>query len=124
VVRLSDREALTMSRPWLTGAVAAPGGGFEEWITAVIFYRDHLMTCLCRHRGEEKINHNPFGISALEVGEWSMTSFGRSYSRERPGNHRTGGWVGPRVGLGGQEKSRTLVFELLTAQAVAGRCTN
>jgi hypothetical protein len=30
----------------------------------------------------------------------------RLYPRERPGTHCTGGWVGPRTGLDGCEKSR------------------
>jgi len=30
------------------------------------------------------------------------------YSRERPGTHCTGGWVGPRVGMYGSGKSRPL----------------
>ena len=44
--------------------------------------------------------------AALEGGEWSAARPDRTYPRERPGTHFTGGWVGPRAGLGGCEKSR------------------
>jgi hypothetical protein len=53
-----------------------------------------------------------------------MANTGRFFSRKKPGNHYTGGWVGLRFGLDGHEKSRTLVFDPLIVQAVAGRYTD
>ena len=41
--------------------------------------------------------------AALEGGEWSAARPGRTYPRERPGTHFTGGWVGPRAGLEGEK---------------------
>jgi len=44
------------------------------------------------------------------------------YSRERPGTHCLGGWVGPRAGLGGYGKSHPRPgFDLLTVQPVSSR---
>jgi len=53
-----------------------------------------------------------------------MTRFGRFSPRERTGNYRTEGWVGLGVGMDGNEKSRTLVLDPLTVQAVPGRYTD
>ena len=45
------------------------------------------------------------------------------YPQERPGNHCTGGWVGPRTGLEGSGKSRPApAFDPRTVQSVASRC--
>ena len=38
----------------------------------------------------------------LDGGGGSAPRHGRLYSRERPGTHFTGGWVGPRAGLDGR----------------------
>jgi len=47
------------------------------------------------------------------------------YPRERPGTHRIGGWVGPRVGLDGCGKSRPqLGFDPRNVQPVASRYTD
>jgi hypothetical protein len=46
------------------------------------------------------------------------------YLRERPGTHCIGGWVGPRVGLDGCEKSRPTGFDPRTVQPVASRYTD
>jgi hypothetical protein len=47
------------------------------------------------------------------------------YSRERPGTHRTEGWVGPRAGMDGCGKSRPSPgFDLRTVQPVASRDTD
>jgi hypothetical protein len=47
------------------------------------------------------------------------------YPRERPGNHRTGGWLGLRAGLDGCGKSRLpLGFDPRTVQPVASRYTD
>jgi len=44
------------------------------------------------------------------------------YPRERPGTHRTGGWVGPRAVLDECGKSRPpLGFDPRTVQLVASR---
>ena len=49
----------------------------------------------------------------------------RLYPRERPGTHCIGGWVGPKVGLDGCEKSRPPpVFDPQTFQSVASRYTD
>ena len=45
----------------------------------------------------------------MGVGE-SAPSPGSLYSRERPGTHCTGGWVGPRTGLDGRKISSSLGF--------------
>ena len=37
--------------------------------------------------------------AALEGGEWSAARPGRTLSTGKPGNHCTGGWVGPTAGL-------------------------
>ena len=47
-----------------------------------------------------------FKTSALKMGVGVSTTHRPLYSRERPGTHCTGGWVGPRVGLDGCGKSR------------------
>jgi hypothetical protein len=45
--------------------------------------------------------------SALDGGEWSTSCPGRFTPRERaPGTHRTGGWVGPRIGLDAVAKKK------------------
>ena len=47
------------------------------------------------------------------------------YSKERPGTHYLVGWVSPRAGLDGCEKSRPPPgFDPLTVQPVASRCTD
>ena len=47
------------------------------------------------------------------------------YPQERPGTHCIGGWVGPRVGLDGREKSQPLPgFDPRTVQPVESRCTD
>ena len=47
------------------------------------------------------------------------------YSRERPGTHFTGGWVGPRAGLDTCEKDRPPPgFDPRTVQPVASRYTD
>jgi len=50
------------------------------------------------------------------------------YPPERPGTHCIGGWVGPRDGLNGSEKSRNpptpSEFAPRTAQPVASRYTD
>jgi len=47
------------------------------------------------------------------------------YSRERPGTHCIGGWVGPRAGLEGCGKSRPhLGYDPRTVQPVASRYTD
>ena len=57
---------------------------------------------------------------ALEGGEGSASHPGRSLSRERPGTHCTGGWVGPRCG-----KSRPPPrIRFRTVQPVASRYTD
>jgi len=45
-------------------------------------------------------------------GEWSAARPGRTYSRERPGTHFTGGCVGPRAGLNGRKISSPPGFDL------------
>ena len=53
---------------------------------------------------------------------WVLNATTRPLStRERPGTHCTGGWVGPRVGLDGCEKKG---FEPRTVQPVARRYTD
>jgi hypothetical protein len=47
------------------------------------------------------------------------------YPRERPGTHRTGGWVGPRASLDMCGKSRLPPgFDSRTVQPVASRCAD
>ena len=56
--------------------------------------------------------------SALDGGSASRP--GRLYPRESPATHCTGGWVGPRAGLDGCEKSRPSGFrspDLATTEA-------
>jgi hypothetical protein len=46
-------------------------------------------------------------------------------SRERPGTHYIGGWLGPRAGLDVCEKSRPPSgFDLRTVEPVASRYTD
>jgi len=49
--------------------------------------------------------------AALEGGEWSAAVPAALYSRERSGTHFTGGWVGPRAGLGGWKISSPPGFD-------------
>jgi len=37
--------------------------------------------------------------AALEWGEWSAGCPDRTYPKERPDTHFTGGWMGPTAGL-------------------------
>jgi len=46
------------------------------------------------------------------------------YPRERPGTHFTGGWVGPRAGLGGRKFSSSPGFDPRTVQPVISRYTD
>jgi len=47
------------------------------------------------------------------------------YSRERPGTHYLGGWVGPRAGVDGRGKSRHPPgFDPRTVQLVLSRYTD
>ena len=47
------------------------------------------------------------------------------YSRERPGTHYLGGWVGLRAGLDRRGKSRPPPgFDPRTVQPVGSRCTD
>jgi len=63
--------------------------------------------------------------SALNGGGWLRPRPGQFTPRERPGIHRTGGWVGPKAGLEGCGKSRhTPEFDPRTVQPVASRCVN
>jgi len=62
--------------------------------------------------------------SALDEGGWSTPRPGR-FTPERPGTHCIGGWVGPRAGVDGCEKSRLpLGFDLRTVLHVASRYTD
>ena len=60
--------------------------------------------------------------TALKMG-WGVSTTPRPlYSRERPGTHCTGGWVGPRAGLDGRGISRPPPgFDPRTVQPVASR---
>ena len=63
--------------------------------------------------------------TALERGEGSASRPGRSLPREKPGNHCTGGCVGPRAGLDRCGKSRPPPgFDPRTVQSVASRYTD
>jgi hypothetical protein len=60
--------------------------------------------CMCL-RGKGKGHHitghrGPRRGRVVSITPWPL------YPRERPGTHCTGGWVGPRTGLDGCEKSR------------------
>ena len=48
----------------------------------------------------------PFHDHGTRRGEGSASPPGHSLTRERPGTHCTGGWMGPRAGLDGCGKSR------------------
>jgi len=50
-------------------------------------------------------------VGKLEGGEWSAARPGRTYRRERPGTHFTGGWVGSRAGLDGRKISSPPGFD-------------
>jgi hypothetical protein len=52
---------------------------------------------------------------------WSASRPGRLYSRERPGTHCTGGWVGPGAGLDRCGKSRPTGIRPRTFHPVASR---
>jgi len=56
---------------------------------------------------------------ALEGGEWRAARPDRTYPRERPYNHFTEGWVGPRAGLDGWEISSAPGFDPGTSSPVA-----
>ena len=56
--------------------------------------------------GGVEVQLYPFMTTALEGSEWTSSYPGRYFSRERPGTHCTGGWVGPRDGLDRCGKSR------------------
>ena len=56
------------------------------------------------HEGPE--GEYRFMPSALRLGWGVSTTPQPLYPRERPGTHCTGGWVDPRAGLDGCEKSR------------------
>ena len=43
---------------------------------------------------------------------------------KRPGTHCIGGWVGPRAGLDGCEKSRPHQDSIPIVQPIASRCTD
>jgi len=45
--------------------------------------------------------------SVLDGGEWSTSFPSHLSSRSGPRTHQTGGWVGPRAGLGILEKRKT-----------------
>ena len=47
----------------------------------------------------------PYSTPALEGGGWSAPRPGRFTPGKRGANRCTGGWVGPKVGLVGSEKS-------------------
>ena len=68
----------------------------------------------------------PPSTSALDAGGCSTPRPGRfTPPRERPGTHFIGGWVGPRAGLDGCEKSRLPPgFDSRTVQPVASRYTD
>ena len=62
--------------------------------------------------------------SALGGGGWSKGRPGRFTSRERPGTHCTGGWVGPQDWSGRRrESSPSPGFDPRTVQPVASRYT-
>ena len=56
--------------------------------------------------GEQRYSSTFFKTSALKMGMGGQHHAPAALPRERPGTHRTGGWVGPRAGLDGCEKSR------------------
>ena len=49
--------------------------------------------------------------AALEGGEWSASHPGRTLTRERPGTHFTGGWVGSRASLDSRKISSPPEFD-------------
>ena len=71
-------------------------------------YQGKVSPCSRPHeprRGVEVYLYS-FMTSALDRGGWSTSRPGRLYTRERPGTHCTGGWLGPRAGLDRYGKSR------------------
>ena len=63
----------------------------------------HPITC---HQGTEKEQRYDCTLSLTSAPDESDATPRPLYPRERSGNHRIGGWVGPRAGLDGGGKSR------------------
>jgi hypothetical protein len=74
--------------------------------------------------GWVEVQLNFFLTSALEGGVWSASRPGRFYPREKPGTHRTGGWVGPKPVWIGAENLAPPGFDPRTFQPVASRNTD
>jgi hypothetical protein len=83
--------------------VAAAGIDYTAWQQG----KGHAITGHPGHRGSGSI-----ALLILDLGarrEWVVSATSRPLCpRERPGNHCTGGWVGPRAGLEVCEKPRPL----------------
>jgi hypothetical protein len=60
--------------------------------------------------GGEVYSSYIFTNSALDGGEWSATRPGRAFTpgKRTHGTHCTGGWVGPRAGLGTEDRGKIL----------------
>ena len=56
--------------------------------------------------GEQMYSSTLPSTSTLDGDAWSRPRHGRFTPEKRPGTHYIGGWVGPRAGLDGCEKSR------------------
>ena len=66
----------------------------------------HPRTCHEGPEGEQKYS-STFSLTSALVGvKWSTPRPGRFTPEKRPGTRCVGGWVGPRAGLDGCEKSR------------------
>jgi len=62
--------------------------------------------------------------AALEGGEWSAAAPAELYPRERTSTHFTGGWVGPRVDLGGRKILVATGIRSWTVQPVVSSYTD
>jgi len=61
---------------------------------------------------------------ALEGGESSAARPGRTLPKERTDTHFTGGWVGPRAGLDGEENLVLTGIRSRTVQPLVSRYTD
>jgi hypothetical protein len=85
---------------------------YSSWLPAYFVkskqqatYKVHPRTGHEGPEGEQMYSSYLPSTSALDVGVWSTPRTGRFTHRERVGTHCIGGWVVPKAGLDGCEKS-------------------